>query len=122
MIQQDPSDVDPAILRGDMKRLQRVPIGIGIGATLQQRLRIVRGNPFEQALGQAAGLLRFCNLGRGLFPPAKPFDPKQRRTLVLKRGKERVIANRHPWIFAGAIHTERGPEDAAIGDLVRQPT
>ena len=40
------------------------------------------------------------------------------RTLTLKRGKERVAANRHPWIFAGAIHTERGPEDAPIGDLV----
>ena len=37
---------------------------------------------------------------------------------MLKRGKERVVANRHPWIFAGAIHSERGPEDAAIGDLV----
>jgi 23S rRNA (cytosine1962-C5)-methyltransferase len=46
------------------------------------------------------------------------FSRERRRTLVLKRGKERVIANRHPWIFAGAIHTERGPEDAAIGDLV----
>ena len=42
----------------------------------------------------------------------------RRRTLVLKRGKERVIANRHPWIFAGAIHSERGPEEAAFGDLV----
>ena len=40
------------------------------------------------------------------------------RTLTLKRGKERVVANRHPWIFAGAIHTERGPEDAPIADLV----
>ncbi len=40
------------------------------------------------------------------------------RTLTLKRGKERVAANRHPWIFAGAIHSERGPEDAPIGDLV----
>ena len=40
------------------------------------------------------------------------------RTLTLKRGKERVIANKHPWIFAGAIHTERGPEDAPIGDLI----
>lgn len=47
-----------------------------------------------------------------------PFDPKQRRTLLLKRGKERVVANRHPWIFAGAIQSERGPEDAAIADLV----
>jgi 23S rRNA (cytosine1962-C5)-methyltransferase len=37
---------------------------------------------------------------------------------VLKRGKERVVSNRHPWIFAGAIHTERGPEDAALADLV----
>jgi 23S rRNA (cytosine1962-C5)-methyltransferase len=41
----------------------------------------------------------------------------RRRTLVLKRGKERVVANRHPWIFAGAIHGERGPEDAALGEL-----
>jgi 23S rRNA (cytosine1962-C5)-methyltransferase len=40
------------------------------------------------------------------------------RTLTLKRGKERVVANRHPWIFAGAVQTERGPEDAPIGDLV----
>ena len=40
------------------------------------------------------------------------------RTLTLKRGKERVAAHRHPWIFAGAVHTERGPEDAPIGDLV----
>jgi len=45
-----------------------------------------------------------------------PFD--RRRTLVLKRGKERVAANRHPWIFAGAIHSERGPDDAAFGELV----
>ena len=37
---------------------------------------------------------------------------------MLKRGKERVVANRHPWIFAGAIHSERGPEDAAVADLV----
>src|SRR5687768_764057 len=40
------------------------------------------------------------------------------RTLTLKRGKERVVANRHPWIFAGALHVERGPEDAPIADLV----
>ncbi|MGZ5445217.1 MAG: class I SAM-dependent rRNA methyltransferase [Thermoanaerobaculia bacterium] len=40
------------------------------------------------------------------------------RTLTLKRGKERVAAHRHPWIFAGAIHSERGPEDAPIGELV----
>jgi 23S rRNA (cytosine1962-C5)-methyltransferase len=46
------------------------------------------------------------------------FTPDRRRRLVLKRGKERVISNRHPWIFAGAIHAERGPEDAAIADLV----
>jgi len=42
----------------------------------------------------------------------------RRRTLVLKRGKERVVANRHPWIFAGAIHSERGPADAPVADLV----
>ena len=46
------------------------------------------------------------------------FRSDHRRTLLLKRGKERVVANRHPWIFAGAIHTEKGPEDAAIADLV----
>jgi 23S rRNA (cytosine1962-C5)-methyltransferase len=46
------------------------------------------------------------------------FATERRRRLVLKRGKERVVANRHPWIFAGAIHAERGPEDAAIADLV----
>lgn len=40
------------------------------------------------------------------------------RTITLKRGKERVVANKHPWIFAGAIQTERGPEDAPIGVLV----
>jgi 23S rRNA (cytosine1962-C5)-methyltransferase len=45
------------------------------------------------------------------------FVPAQRRRLTLKRGKERVISNRHPWIFAGAIHDERGPEDAALADL-----
>lgn len=49
---------------------------------------------------------------------ADPFDREQQRILVLRRGKERVVANRHPWIFAGAIHTERGPEDAALGTLV----
>lgn len=46
------------------------------------------------------------------------FASDQRRQLVLKRGKERVIANRHPWIFAGAIQSEKGPEDAAFADLV----
>src|ERR1051325_504713 len=47
-----------------------------------------------------------------------PFDSKQRRRLVLKRGRERAVANRHPWIFAGAIAGERGPADAAVADLV----
>ena len=47
-----------------------------------------------------------------------PFASINRRRLVLKQGKERVIANRHPWIFAGAIAKESGPEDAAIGDLI----
>lgn len=42
----------------------------------------------------------------------------QKRVLTLKRGKERVIANRHPWIFAGAIAKETGPEDAPIADLL----
>src|SRR4051812_38572402 len=46
------------------------------------------------------------------------FAEEKRRRLTLKPGKERVIANRHPWIFAGAIAQERGPADAAIADLV----
>ena len=46
------------------------------------------------------------------------FAPEQRRTLVLRRGRERVAANHHPWIFAGAIEKESGPEDAALADLV----
>jgi len=46
------------------------------------------------------------------------FDPERRRRLVLKRGRERAVANRHPWIFAGAIAQESGPDDAAIADLV----
>jgi 23S rRNA (cytosine1962-C5)-methyltransferase len=46
------------------------------------------------------------------------FDLKNRKKLTLKRGKERVVANRHPWIFAGAIGGESGPADAALADLV----
>jgi 23S rRNA (cytosine1962-C5)-methyltransferase len=46
------------------------------------------------------------------------FDPANRRILTLKPGKERLVTNRHPWIFAGAIARESGPEDAAIADLL----
>src|SRR5450755_3403862 len=46
------------------------------------------------------------------------FAQNNRRRLFLKSGKERVVANRHPWIFAGAIARESGPEDAAIADLL----
>ena len=46
------------------------------------------------------------------------FDSAQRRILTLKPGKERVVSNRHPWIFSGAVGRESGPEDAAIADLV----
>jgi 23S rRNA (cytosine1962-C5)-methyltransferase len=46
------------------------------------------------------------------------FEAGNRRILTLKQGKERLVANRHPWIFAGAIARESGPEDAAIADLV----
>jgi 23S rRNA (cytosine1962-C5)-methyltransferase len=42
---------------------------------------------------------------------------EKRRRLTLKAGKERVVANRHPWIFAGAIARESGPEGAPFGDL-----
>lgn len=37
---------------------------------------------------------------------------------MLQPGRERVVTNRHPWIFAGAIGRESGPDDAAIADLV----
>lgn len=46
------------------------------------------------------------------------FEAANRRILTLKPGKERLVANRHPWIFAGAIARESGPEGAAIADLV----
>ncbi len=46
------------------------------------------------------------------------FASVNRKRLTLKRGKERVVANRHPWIFGGAIASEGGPADAAIGDLL----
>ncbi|HEV7920463.1 MAG TPA: class I SAM-dependent rRNA methyltransferase [Thermoanaerobaculia bacterium] len=36
----------------------------------------------------------------------------------MKPGRERLAANRHPWIFGGAIGKESGPEDAAIADLM----
>lgn len=49
---------------------------------------------------------------------SEQFGPGQRKRLVLKRTRERVAANRHPWIFAGAIASESGPEDAALADLV----
>ncbi|HUP49949.1 MAG TPA: class I SAM-dependent rRNA methyltransferase [Thermoanaerobaculia bacterium] len=48
------------------------------------------------------------------------FATSERRRLVLKRGKERVLANRHPWIFAGAIGGESGPAGAALADLVEE--
>ncbi len=50
--------------------------------------------------------------------PVNLFAPESRRRLLLKPGKERVIANRHPWIFAGAIANESGNADAAVADLV----
>ena len=38
-------------------------------------------------------------------------------TAVLKRGREKPVLNRHPWIFSGAISRIAG--DPADGDLVR---
>jgi 23S rRNA (cytosine1962-C5)-methyltransferase len=46
------------------------------------------------------------------------FKAANRKRLELKQGRERAVANRHPWIFAGAIAGESGPDDAAIADLV----
>ncbi|MGZ7040910.1 MAG: hypothetical protein ACXVH7_03875, partial [Thermoanaerobaculia bacterium] len=46
------------------------------------------------------------------------FSPANRKRLVLKRGREGAVKNRHPWIFGGAIGAESGPDDAAIADLV----
>jgi 23S rRNA (cytosine1962-C5)-methyltransferase len=46
------------------------------------------------------------------------FAPDKRRRLLLRRGRERTISNHHPWIFSGAIHSEEGPPDAAVADLV----
>jgi 23S rRNA (cytosine1962-C5)-methyltransferase len=38
-------------------------------------------------------------------------------TVVLRRGREKPVRNRHPWIFSGAISRVEG--DARDGDLVR---
>ncbi len=38
-------------------------------------------------------------------------------TVVLKRGREKPVRNRHPWVFSGAIHRVEGR--AEDGDLVR---
>lgn len=46
------------------------------------------------------------------------FETKNRKRLVLKRGRERAVANKHPWIFTGAIARESGPAEAALADLV----
>lgn len=46
------------------------------------------------------------------------FETANRRILTLKPGKDRLVANRHPWIFAGAIGRESGPDDAAVADLI----
>jgi 23S rRNA (cytosine1962-C5)-methyltransferase len=46
------------------------------------------------------------------------FAAEHRRRLTLKPGKERAVRNQHPWLFAGAIGRESGPEDAAVADLV----
>jgi 23S rRNA (cytosine1962-C5)-methyltransferase len=46
------------------------------------------------------------------------FSAERRRRLTLKPGKERAVRNQHPWIFAGAIGRESGPENAAVADLV----
>lgn len=43
---------------------------------------------------------------------------EQRRTLVMRPGREGALRNRHPWIFTGAIDRETGPETAPFGDLV----
>ncbi|HKO55071.1 MAG TPA: class I SAM-dependent rRNA methyltransferase [Thermoanaerobaculia bacterium] len=36
----------------------------------------------------------------------------------MKSGRERLAANRHPWIFGGAIGKESGPDDAPLADLL----
>ena len=46
------------------------------------------------------------------------FLSAKRKRLTLRQGKERVLANRHPWIFKGAIDADSGPADAAIADLL----
>lgn len=43
---------------------------------------------------------------------------QNRKRLVLRPERARAVDNRHPWIFAGAIASESGPDDAAIADLV----
>ncbi|HVR38100.1 MAG TPA: class I SAM-dependent rRNA methyltransferase, partial [Thermoanaerobaculia bacterium] len=42
----------------------------------------------------------------------------ERRLITLKPGREGAVKNRHPWIFAGAIGRESGPDDAPLADLL----
>src|SRR5258708_31920916 len=87
---------------------------IGLGAR-NPRARESVLNCFEPPL-PPTHLPRACE--RAYDAPVNLFAPESRRRLLLKPGKERVIANRHPWIFAGAIANESGNADAAVADLV----
>ncbi len=69
------------------------------------------------------GVTNFVTFTFGLTPSVTMrdmdlFETANRRILTLKPGKERLVANRHPWIFAGAIARESGPENAALADLL----
>lgn len=40
--------------------------------------------------------------------------PAPRARVRLRRGRERPIAEGHPWVFSGAVEREEGPEGAAL--------
>jgi len=45
-------------------------------------------------------------------------DPKVTATVVLKRGREKPVLNRHPWIFSGAVQqVEGGPASGETMDV-----
>ncbi len=42
-------------------------------------------------------------------------DPKTQGRILLKKGRDKIVRQRHPWIFSGAILTiERDPEPGAV--------
>ncbi len=72
----------------------------------------MKDEELDSTAGSAAESVRISS-GYG----AAAFDSANRRRLILSKGRERAISNRHPWIFSGSIEREEGAQNAAVADL-----